>query len=134
MKDIVIILWFICIFMLVTGLLYYFLLLDKNFEKRLNYYLDIDKKYKDFRDKKVQGKKEDNLLKRWNESIRKRLRGELSYEKQQKINQRLMSAGVTLKPEEYLMLRVFFTVVIGGGFYFLTNSILLLLVDRKSVV
>jgi len=127
MKDIVIILWFICVFMLITGLLYYFLLKDKNFEKRLNYYLDIDKKYKDFRDKKVKVKKENNLLKRWNEGIRKRLRGELSYEKQQKINQMLIGAGATLKPEEYLMLRVFFTVVSAGALYFLTGSILLLI-------
>lgn len=128
MTDIVLILWFISVFMLVTGILYYFFLLDKKFEKRLNYYLNIDKKYKNLRNKKVESNKGNNLLKRYNELIRKKLRGELSYEKQHSINKKLMSAGLTLKFEEYVMLRVFLTVVTGGILYFLSNNIILLLI------
>lgn len=128
MKDIMIIIWFVFVFLLITGILYYFLLLDKNFEKRLNYYLDIDKKYKDLRNKKSKNNKDGNRLKRYNEFIRKKLRGELSYEKQQKINQKLMSAGVNLKPEEYVMLRVFLTVVIAGVLYFISNKVILLII------
>jgi len=128
MKEIVIILWFICVFMLITGILYYFFVLDKKFEKRVNYYLDIDKKYKNLRDKKIKSNKDSNLLKRCNELIRKRLRGQLGNEKKRKLNQMIMSAGVTLKPEEYIMLRVFLAVVVGSVLYFISTSIPLLLV------
>jgi tight adherence protein B len=40
----------------------------------------------------------------------------------------LISAGVTLKPEEYVMLRVFLAVIAGGMLYFISSNILLLLV------
>lgn len=128
MKEIVIILWFICIFMFITGIFYYFFLLDKNFEKRVNYYLDIDKKYKNFKEKKVKVNKDRNLLKICNELIRKRLSGQLASEKKQKLNKMIMSAGVTLKPEEYIMIRVFLGVVLGSVFYFISTKILLLIV------
>lgn len=125
MKDIVFILCFLSVFLLVTGLLYYFFLLDKSFERRLNYYLDIDKKYKRVKEKKEKSHKDSNLFKRWNEFIGKKLRGELSYDKRREINQKLMSAGVALKVEEYIMLRIFTTVVAGGVLYFISNNILL---------
>lgn len=131
MKEIVIILWFICIFMLITAILYNFLLLDKDFEKRVNYYLNIDKKYKKLNNKKANTKKNSNILKTCNELIRKRLSGQLDCEKNQKLNQMIMSAGVTLKPEEYIMLRVFLSVVVGGVLYFISTSILLLFVGAS---
>jgi hypothetical protein len=59
--------------MLVTGVLYYFLLSDKNLEKRLNYYLDIEEKYKNIRDNKVKAGKDKNLLRRLNEIACSRL-------------------------------------------------------------
>jgi tight adherence protein B len=127
MRDIVIILWFVCVFMLITGILYYFLLLDKNFEKRLNYYLDIEKKYKSFKYKKAKSNKDSGPLKRGNEYIRKKMHGELSYEKQRTINQMLMSAGVSLSPEEYIMLRLFLVVVVGGVLYLIFNNVIMLI-------
>ncbi|MBK5242839.1 hypothetical protein [Clostridium sp.] len=113
MKETVILLWFICIFMIITGILYYFLLLDK--------------KYKNFKHKKVKVNKDRNSLKICNELIRKRLSGQLASEKKQKLNQMIMSAGVTLKPEEYIMIRVFLAVVVGSVLYFISTKILLLL-------
>jgi tight adherence protein B len=117
--------------MLITAILYNFLLLDKDFEKRVNYYLNIDKKYKKLNNKKANTKKNSNILKTCNELIRKRLSGQLDCEKNQKLNQMIMSAGVTLKPEEYIMLRVFLSVVVGGVLYFISTSILLLFVGAS---
>lgn len=117
MENIITIFWFISIFMLITGILYCFLLRNKDLEKRLNYYLDIKKKYK--RDKK--GRKTDNrnqsFLIKCNEFIRDALKKILPGENQNKLNEMLISAGVNLKPEEYVMLKWFLAFITGAFVY-----------------
>lgn len=127
MKDIVTILWFLCVFSITIGVLYFRLLSDSNLEKRLNYYLDINKKYKKLKDSKDKVEMASSRFKKFNEFIRKKLQGELSDENKQSINHILMGAGVNLKPEEYVMLRLFLTVVVGGGLYLITNNMVLLI-------
>ncbi|MGE5629009.1 MAG: type II secretion system F family protein [Solirubrobacterales bacterium] len=128
MENIVSIFMFIFIFMLITGVLYYFLLRNKEIEKRLNYYLDIEKKYGKVKDKKPRAKNFKESLKNSNELVRALLKKMLTGGNQQKINQLLISAGVTFKPEEYLMLKIFISVVVAGCFYIIFNSLILLVV------
>lgn len=128
MESIVSIFMFISIFMLITGVLYYFLLRDKEIEKRLNYYLDIEKKYGKIKDKKPRAKNLKESLKNSNEMVRGLLKKMLTGGNQQKINQLLISAGVNFKPEEYLMLKIFVSVVTAGCFYIIFNSLIMLVV------
>ena len=46
MENIISILLFISIFLMVNALLYIYMLKDKEIEKRMNYYLNIEDKYK----------------------------------------------------------------------------------------
>lgn len=128
MTNIITIFWFISIFMLVTGILYCLLLRNKNLEKRLNYYLDIKKKYK--RDKK--GSKTDNreqsFLIKCNEFIRHTLKKILPGENQHKLNEMLISAGVNLRPEEYVMLKWFIAFITGAIAYLFVKIKLLCII------
>ncbi len=111
--------------MLVTGILYCLLLRNKNLEKRLNYYLDIKKKYK--RDKKGSKthNREQSFLIKCNEFIRETLKRMLPGKNQHKLNEMLISAGVNLRPEEYVMLK-WFTAFITGALVYLFVKIKLL--------
>lgn len=124
MEDLLTLFYFIFAFLLTIGLLYYFILADRRIERRLNYYLDINKKYKSLKKKKERPKEETSGLKSINEFIR----GKLSDEDQEKIEQILKSAGVTIGAEEYIMMRWFFAAIIGGIAYFIVGNILILLI------
>lgn len=128
MKDIVTIFCFISVFLLITGLLYCFLLRNKNYEKRLNYYLDINEKYKKSTNPKINDDAGNNVLKSGNELIRKGIKKQISGGKQQKLNEMFISAGVNLKPEEFIMLRIFLAVLVGGIFYLIFSNILILII------
>lgn len=124
MKDIITIFFFISVFMLIIGILYCFLLRNKDLEKRLNYYLDINKKYKEKRNKENQQR---NFLKTSNEFIRENMKKELPGKKQQKIYEMLVGAGSSLKPEEYVALRWFLALITAGVLYLISGSILILI-------
>lgn len=124
MKDIITIFFFISAFMLIIGILYCFLLRNKDLEKRLNYYLDINKKYKEKRNKENQQR---NFLKTSNEFIRESLEKGLPGKKQQKIYEMLVSAGSSLRPEEYVALRWFLALIAAGVLYLISGSILILI-------
>ncbi|MDF2882564.1 MAG: type secretion system protein [Clostridiaceae bacterium] len=111
--------------MFVTGLLYCFLLRNKNLEKRLNYYLDIKKKYKRGKKGRTTGNTEQSFLIKCNEFIRETLKKLLPGENQQKLNQELISAGVNLKPEEYVMLKWFLAFITGAIVYLFVSIKLL---------
>lgn len=109
MKEIMLLLSFICSFMLVFGILYYFILNDKRVEKRLKYYLDINKKYK-------KGKKKDNKekIKLVNlKSIYQLLRSSQTDKSNDKIEQVLRSSGLQMSVEEYIVLVIISTVFFG---------------------
>jgi tight adherence protein B len=109
MKEIMLLLCFIGSFMLVFGILYYFILNDKRVEKRLKYYLDINKKYK-------KGKKKDNKekIKLVNlKSIYQLLRSSQTDKSNDKIEQVLRSSGLQMSVEEYIVLVIISTVFFG---------------------
>lgn len=123
MRELILILFFTFCFLLVIGILYYFVLLDRKVEKRINYYLEIDKKYKKLKKKREKTDEDYNLIKSINESIREKL----SSSNLEKTEQILASAGANLNPEEYIMLKWFLAAVIGGILYFLTDNLLSLI-------
>ena len=123
MKEILILCYFIFMFLLTLGVVYYFVFRDRIVERRINYYLDINKKYKSLKKKKNKNKlKEDsNGIK----SISEFIRGKLSNTQQEKIDQLLKSAGVELNSEEYVMLRWFLAFIIAGIIYLISGNIIL---------
>ncbi|MEQ8156423.1 MAG: type II secretion system F family protein [Clostridiaceae bacterium] len=126
MENIISIFLFISIFLMITGVLYYFLLKNRELQKRLNYYLDIENKYKRSKNNKVKSEDFRDLLKNFNEFIREILKKGLSSGNQQRIDQKLSRAGVRLKGEEYVMLRLFSAAVSGEIFYLLFSNIFFL--------
>ena len=124
MENIVSIVLFITLFLSITGVLYTFLLKNEELKKRLNYYLDIENKFKRGKAKKDNSEGFKEILKNSNESIREVMKRGLPGKDQKRLSQLLTSSGVTLKPEEYVMFRFFSSAVIGGLFYILFNSIL----------
>jgi tight adherence protein B len=132
MRDTIFIFWFFFIFLMVIGILYSIFLMDKKLEKRLNYYLNINEKYKKFKDRKGKPETKGNLLKKCSGFIRSRIKGDVPNEKQREINQMLMGAGVNLKPEEYIMLRWFLVVILGGILYLVTNNFAILILGAVT--
>lgn len=124
MKDLLTLFYFIFAFLLAIGLLYYFVLSDRRIERRINYYLDINKKYKSLKKKKEKPKEETSGLK----SITEFIRGKLSEEDQERIEQIIKSAGVTISVEEYIMIRWFFAAIIGGVAYLIAGNLIILFV------
>jgi len=116
MENIISILLFISIFLMVNALLYIFLLRDKEIAERMNYYLDIENRYKLKGTKKETASDLKSFLKNSNEYIREMLKKGISRKDQTKIKQKLTAAGVDMKPEEFFMAKVFFSVF--GGFLF----------------
>jgi tight adherence protein B len=106
MREIVLILYFTASFLFTACILYYFILFDKRVERRLQYYLDIDKKYKSMKKKKEKGKVVNAGLKSINEFIKDKL----SEESQERIDQMLRSAGIELDAEDYIIRILFFVV------------------------
>lgn len=123
MKDLLSIFYFLFAFLLTTGGFYYFVLADRRIEKRLHYYLDINKKYKSMKKKKQRTPRASGSLKSLNEFIK----GKLTDEDQEKIEQILKSAGLTMGAEEYIMMRLFLMFIVGGIAYFIFGNILILI-------
>lgn len=128
MENIVSIFLFISIFMFITGVLYYFLLKNEVIKKRLNYYLDIENKYKKSKDDKVHQENFKDFLKNSNELIRGTLKKGISGGDQERLKRTLLSAGVKMKPEEYVMLRFFTAVVLGGICYMIFSNIVFIII------
>jgi len=122
MEEFILLFFFIFSFLIIMYLFYYLVMQDSKIEKRMNYYFDINKKYKDMLKKKEKPKVEGNILKGINEFIREKLSGI----NQEKLSHDLKGAGVHFTPEEYIMLKWFLTAVMGGVAYFLSNNIFLL--------
>lgn len=123
MREIVLLLFFLSCFLLIAGIMFFFILLDRKMEKRINYYFEISKSLKNRKTKKEQLKMYGSSLKRMNEALKDKLSGI----DQEKNEQMLRSAGVGYSPEDYMMLRWFLTAIVGGGFYFLTNNIIFII-------
>ena len=128
MDNIVSIFFFLAIFMFITGLLYNFLLRNKDIQNRFNYYLDIEKKHKINKEEKKSSESLKEVLKNSNEIIRTFLKKVISGGDQKKLNQLIISAGIKIKPEEYVMYRFFTAALMGGIFYLLFNNLILLIV------
>jgi len=122
MREVMLIFFFAFCFLLITGIFYYFILLDRKVEKRINYYLEIDKKLKRLKKKEKISIRDGNILKKVNEYIRDRL----SSRNLEKTEQLLRSAGVKLDPEEYIMLKWFLAAVFGGVLFFLSDNLIFL--------
>lgn len=119
MKEIILLFFFVFCFLLIVGIMFMFILLDRKMEKRMNYYFEISKSIKDRKTKKEQIKMYGNSLKNMNEALKDKLSGI----EQEKTDQMLKSAGVGYSSEEYIMLRWFLTAIAGGALYFLTGSL-----------
>lgn len=120
MRETLILFYFIFMFLLTLGVIYYFVFRDQRIQRRINYYLDINKKYKRLKKKKEKNKEDFSKIKNLNEFIR----GKLSDSKQEKIEQLLKSAGSEMNPEKYVLLKWFFTIILAGIIYLLTGNIL----------
>lgn len=123
MREFVLLFFFMFCFLLIAGIMFLFILLDRKVEKRINYYFEISKSIRDRRARKEQLKMYGSSLKRMNEALKDTLSGI----DQEKNEQMLKSAGVSYSPEEYMMLRWFLTAIAGGGFYFLTNNLIFII-------
>jgi tight adherence protein B len=121
MKDILSLVYFIFMFLLTLGVVYYFVFREQRVQRRINYYLDINKKYKSLKKKKEKSKGESNKVKSFGEFIR----GKLSDTKQEKIDQLLKSAGVELNSEQYVLLRWFWASIIAGILYLISGNMIL---------
>jgi tight adherence protein B len=119
MKEIILLFFFIFCFLLIVGIMFMFILLDRKMEKRINYYFEISKSIKDRKTKKEQIKMYGNSLKKMNEALKDKLSGI----EQEKTDQMLKSAGVGYSSEEYIMFKWFLTAIAGGALYFLTGSL-----------
>jgi tight adherence protein B len=113
---------FITIFLIATALLYSYYLKNKEVEKRMNYYLDIENKYRQSKESEKGYSSVKVFLKNSNEYIRELFKKGLPGKDQKKISQQLVAAGVNLKPEEYVMARLFFAFTIGGVFFLFFNT------------
>lgn len=113
MRETILVFYFIASFMLIFGILFYFILMDSRVERRFNYYLDINKKYKKL--KKGEKKERVDLVNL--KGINKFIGGRLSEESSNKITQMLESAGVEIDAEEYLLFVIFASIF--GGMLFL---------------
>ena len=122
-ENIVSIFLFITVFMFFTAIIYSYILKNKEMEKRLNYYLDIENRYKQIKNPEKHTKTLNDFLKNSNEYIREILKKGLPGKDQKKIAQQLTAAGVGLRPEEYVMARFFFAVVVSGVAFLIFNSI-----------
>lgn len=123
MREMVLLTFFLVLFSLLVWSLYYFILFDKRVERRIQFYFGIDKNSKKEAIKK-ETVKELSGIKRLNERIRRRL----SAINQEKIGIMLKSAGVSLSPEEYIMLRWFIAIVTGGIMYLLFSNVLFFII------
>lgn len=123
MKEFMLLFFFIFCFLLIVGIMFMFILLDRKMEKRINYYFDISKSIKDRKTKKEQMKMYGNSLKKMNEVLKNKLSGI----EQEKNDQMLKSAGVGYSPEEYMMLKWVLTTIVGGTLYFLTSNLVFLI-------
>lgn len=121
MKEIMLLFCFICSFMLVFGILYYFILNDKRIEKRFKYYLDIGKRYKKSKEKQKKEKIKLVNLK----SVYQFLNSRLTDKSNEKIEQVLRSSGVQMDIEEYIVLVIISTVFCGLASGLLFKNVLL---------
>lgn len=123
MMEMILLFFFMFSFLLIAGVFYLFILLDSKVERRINYYFDINKSIKNKKSRKERIKMYSSSLKRMNEVVRDKL----SNIDQEKIDQMLKSAGVKLNPEEYIMLKWFYTAIGAGLFYFISGSVFFLI-------
>jgi tight adherence protein B len=121
MKEILSLFYFIFMFLLTLGVVYYFVFRDQRVQRRINYYLDINKKYKSLKKKKEKPKEDSNKIRSFSQFIR----GKLSDTKQEKIEQLLKSAGVELDAEQYVLLRWFWAIIIAGIVYLISGNMIL---------
>lgn len=122
--EIILLFFFLFCFSLMAGIMFFFILLDSKIEKRMNYYFEIKKSIKDRKTRKEKLKMYGSSIKRLNGALKDRLSG-IGQEKNEQL---LKSAGVQYSPEEYIMMKWFFTAIIGGALYFLANNIVFLLI------
>jgi tight adherence protein B len=121
MKETLTLFYFVFMFLLTLGVVYYFVFRDQRVQRRINYYLDINKKYKSLKKKKGKSKENSSRVK----DISQFIRGKLSDTKQEKIDQLLKSAGAEMSPEEYVLLRWFLAIITTGIIYLVSGSMIL---------
>ncbi|MHC1721438.1 MAG: type II secretion system F family protein [Clostridiaceae bacterium] len=113
MENLISIFLFLSIFTISLALLYKYILKDKEIEKRLNYYLDIEDKYKAFKGQEKNSIAFKEQIRNINEYIREIMKKGLPHKDQKRIEQQLLSAGVNVKPEEYIASRILCAMILG---------------------
>jgi tight adherence protein B len=124
MKDIILLFYFIGSFMLVFEIFYIFILRDKRTERRLNYYLDINKKNKKTKGEKINKEKLKFINLKY---IYQFVSSKLSDKSSNKIEQLLRSSGVQMDIEEYIVLVIISVVFVGLVMSLLFGNFLLLI-------
>jgi tight adherence protein B len=120
MRDTLTLFYFVFMFLFTLGVVYYFVFRDQRIQRRINYYLDINKKYKSLKKKRVITKEEISRVK----NISDLVRGKLSDAKQEKIEQLLKSAGSNMNPEQYVLIRWFLAIIASGVIYLISGNII----------
>ena len=115
--------FFVFCFLLIISIFYYFILSDRRIERRIDYYLEVNKRSKSLKNKKEKLSVDKSSLKKLNEKIREKL----SNLNQEKTEQMLRSAGAHLNPEEYIMLKWLLATIMGGILYFIANNLIFLI-------
>lgn len=112
MKEIMLLLCFLCSFMLIFSIFYFFILNDRRVEKRVNYYLNISEKYK--KAKQKENKENKQKLKLISlKNINQFLSSRLTDKSNDKIGQILRSSGLQMEAEEYITFVIITTICCG---------------------
>lgn len=122
MRDIVLSFFFISSFMLFFSILYIIILRDNREQKRLNYYLEINEKFK----KNKRDKKE--LLKLLSlKGFKEFIGNSLNESFNEKIAQNLKSAGIEMEPGEYIAMVIIVAAISGLLLVLITGQFLLII-------
>jgi tight adherence protein B len=124
MKAMVLLLIFLLSFLSVVSILFSFIVSDRRIKKRIDYYLKIEKDKNKRKNNKTNSKNtlDNNILKKINKIISEKL----SHINNDDTEQMLLSSGLEIDVEEYIMAKWILAAVIGGILYFILNNFIFL--------
>jgi tight adherence protein B len=124
MKAMVLFLIFLLSFLSVVSILFSFIVSDRRIKKRIDYYLKIEKDKNKRKNNKTNSKNslENKNLKKLNKIISEKL----SHINNDDTEQMIISSGLEIDVEEYIMAKWILAAVIGGILYFILNNFIFL--------
>ncbi|SHH95428.1 type II secretion system F family protein [Clostridium grantii] len=126
MKAMVLLLMFLLSFLSVVSILFSFIVSDRRIKKRIDYYLKIEKHKNKRKNDKTNSKNtlDNNTLKKLNKIISEKL----SHINNDDTEQMLISSGLEIDVEEYIMAKWILAAIMGGILYFILNNFIFLFV------